>query len=48
MQAWADDVNFGKKTVRVEGSVTDATQARALKTDRYEGYTPREEERVSI
>ena len=43
MQAWADDVNFDKKIVRVEESVIDVRQASAMAGDRYGDHTKGEE-----
>lgn len=39
MQGWADDVDFGRKTVTVEESVVDPRQGKALAEDRREDHS---------
>ena len=39
MQGWADDVDFGRKTITVEESVADPQQGRAMAEDRHEDHS---------
>ena len=39
MQGWADDVDFGRKTVTVEESVVDPQQGKAIAEDRREDHS---------
>lgn len=42
MQGWADDVDFGRKTITVEESVADPQQGKAMAEDRREDHSARE------
>ena len=43
MEGWADDVDFDKKTVRVEENIIDDGQGGSLVSDRYQDHTEGEE-----
>lgn len=43
-QGWADDVDFGNKTITIEEAVDDPTQGMALTTDRHAGESREQRE----